>query len=106
MIDGGIFPHDRKSKPANINAIRDHLQTYRASLSPSRFDDAKFEDFMELNERALGETQAMAKVFTIIEGEERHKYYSGGPNHPFNRLEPLAEHLPPTSARYIRWGKT
>ena len=94
MIDGGIFPHDRNSKPANIDTIRDHLQTHRASLSPSRFDDAKFENFVDLNERALGEAQAMANVFTIIEGMGRHKYYSGGPNHSFNRLEPLAEHLP------------
>ena len=77
-----------------MDAIRDHLQTYRASLSPSRFDDAKFEKFTDLNERALNETQTTADVFTIIEGEGRQKYYSDGPNHPFNRLKPLAEHLP------------
>ena len=94
MIDGRIFPHDRNSKPANIDTIRDHLQTHRASLSPSRFNDTKFENFVDLNERALGEAQTIANVFTIIEGIGRYKYYSGEPNHSFNHLEPLAKHLP------------
>ena len=101
MIDGGIFPHSRNSKPTNIDTVRAHLQICRASLSPSRFDDAKFEDFTDLNERALSESQAMTNVFTIIEGDGRYNHYSDGPNHPFNHLEPLAEHLPrPTPDAY------
>ena len=94
MIDCGIYSHDRNSKPTNIDAIRDHLPKYRTSLSSSQFDDEQFESFTDLNERATGETRAMADVFTIIEGKGRHKYYSDGPNHPFNHLKPLGEYLP------------
>ena len=36
----------------------------------------------------------MNDVFTIIEGQGRHKYHSDGPDHPFNNLEPLSEYLP------------
>lgn len=68
MIDYGIYPHDRNSKPANIDAIRDHLQKHRPSLSPSQFDDAEFDNFSDLNERAMSETCVLADVFAIIEG--------------------------------------
>ena len=94
MIESGIYPHNQESKAKNIGEIRGQLSTYRASLSPSRFDEKEFEKFTDLNERATGETRAMSDVFTIIEGQGRHKYHSAGPDHPFNNLEPLSEYLP------------
>ena len=76
LIDGGVYSHDRLSKPTNIHEIRDILPEYRASLSPSRFGDAEFESFADLNDRVAGETRVIADVLTIVEGKERHKYHN------------------------------
>ena len=98
MIDGGIYPEgydpDNTDEARNLGTIHNALAVPRASLSPSRFPESAFQEFRRANSRALGETQTLANAFTIIEGDGRHKYYSGGSNHPFNRLEPLAEQLP------------
>jgi hypothetical protein len=62
--------------------MREALTVPRTTL-PS-ICDAEFEEFADLNDRAAGETRAMADVLTIIEGKGKHKYYSGGHDHPFN----------------------
>ena len=101
LIDCGIYPagyephdNDLPDKPGNFNAIRQALPVSRASLSPSRFTESSFEEFVGANDRALGETSVMANVFTIIEGEGRREYFSDGPDHPFNHLEPFGKYLP------------
>ena len=108
MIDSGIYPkgyvpYDRQSaaEPNNLDAITRALLVPRASLSPSRFSESAFREFERANDRAMSEARVMAEVFSIIEGKGRHKYYSDGPNHPFNHLDSLGEDLPiPTPDSY------
>ncbi|ETN42302.1 uncharacterized protein HMPREF1541_04243 [Cyphellophora europaea CBS 101466] len=92
MIDRGIYPHNRGSKPENLESTRDYLARSRASLSPSKFRDEDFEEFTELCERASGETSARADVIAIIEGNGRKKYRHGA-DHVFNNLDPLDDPL-------------
>ncbi|RMD41770.1 hypothetical protein DV735_g3372, partial [Chaetothyriales sp. CBS 134920] len=93
MIDAGIYPHNRHSKPENLGSIRGHLARSRASLSPSVFRDEDFEEFVELADRASGETSVRTDVITLIEGSGR-KQHRHGADHVFNNLEPLDEDLP------------
>ena len=101
LIDSGVYPEGYETsdgqptaEPGNLDAIRDALTTARASLSPSRFPESSFQEFKKANARAISETQAMTTAFAIIEGEGRHRYYSAGPDHPFNHLTPLSGTLP------------
>ena len=93
MIDGGIYPNNRASKPGNIREIRDHLTRPRPSLSPSQPHEAEFEEFAELCEDTLDETGVMVNVIPIIAGKGRKQHYHAF-DHPFNHLEPLAKELP------------
>lgn len=93
MIDVGIYPHNRRSKPENLDSIRDHLARSRTSLSPSAFREEDFEQFVEMVDRARGETSARTDVITIIQGDGR-KQHRHGADHVFNNLEPFDEELP------------
>jgi hypothetical protein len=39
LVDQGIYMNNQKSKPSNINEIRERLAQPRPSLSPSRFSE-------------------------------------------------------------------
>ena len=98
LIDGGIYPEgyelDDTNEARNLDAIHEALPVPRASLSPSRFSDGAFKEFRRTNDRAAGETRVIADVLTIIEGKGRHKHHNGGPDHPFNHLQPFTKYLP------------
>jgi hypothetical protein len=93
LIDGGIYPHNRGSKPHNAQDIRDDMRAPRASLSPSRFGDEDFDAFVDLCDRAGDEATARADIISIIAGESRKQHYYAA-DRKFNHLEPLAEDLP------------
>jgi hypothetical protein len=90
MIDSGIYPHNRASKPHNIQDIRDYMAKPRASLSPSQFDDRRFEEFTEVCEKAANEASAMADIIPIIAGEGRKKYHSVT-DAQFTNMAPILE---------------
>ncbi|KAK5200710.1 hypothetical protein LTR41_012251, partial [Exophiala xenobiotica] len=75
LIDGGIYPHNRGSKPNNAQDIRHDMRAPRASLSPSRFGDEDFDAFVDLCDRAGDEATARADIMSIIAGESRKKHY-------------------------------
>ncbi|RMD44530.1 hypothetical protein DV735_g537, partial [Chaetothyriales sp. CBS 134920] len=93
MIDRGIYPHNRHSKPQNLDSMRNHLARSRASLSPSVFRDEDFEDFVERVRRARSETSARTDVITVILGDKQTQHWSGA-DHVFNNLEPFDEEFP------------
>ena len=90
MIDSGVYPHNRASKPLNLPDIKEHMARPRASLSPSQFDDGRFEEFFEIHERSTSETKAMAEVIPIIAGEGRMIYHSEMDTY-FTNIAPVAE---------------
>ncbi|KAL9011283.1 MAG: hypothetical protein Q9173_003861 [Seirophora scorigena] len=90
MIDSGIHPHNRASKPHNIYDIQEQIARPRTSLSPSQFDDRRFEEFTEACERAANEASAMADVIPIITGEGRKKYHSMT-DARFTNMTPIVE---------------
>lgn len=65
----------------------------RASLSPSRFCDEDFEEFMNLCDKTGDETSARADIMSLIAGESRKKHCYAA-DRVFNHLEPLAKDLP------------
>lgn len=93
LIDAGIYPHNRGSQPKNAQDIRDDMGKYRASLSPSRFGDEDFKEFVDLCDRAGDEATARADIMSIIAGKSRKKHYYAS-DRLFNHLEPLADDLP------------
>ncbi len=83
------FPDDRVApKPANWKEILDRLKEPRSSLSPSRFSDRAFDDFVRTNSRARTEAMVMRKPFPIISGDA--DITSAG-DLPFGNLEPLTD---------------
>jgi hypothetical protein len=93
LIDGGIYPYNRGSKPNNAQDIRNDMRAPRASLSPSRFGDEDFDAFVDLCDRAGDEATARADIMSIIAGESRKKHYYAA-DRKFNHLEPLTDDLP------------
>ena len=93
LIDAGICPHNRGSKPNNAQEIRDDMRAPRPSLSPSRFGDEDFDAFVDLCDRVGDEATARADTMSIIAGESRKKHYYAS-DRLFNHLEPLADDLP------------
>src|SRR5438552_142306 len=74
MIDGGIYPHNRASKPKNTGDTRDFMTRHRPSLSPSQFGDEDFEEFTNLCNTAGDEANARADIMSIIAGEARKQH--------------------------------
>jgi hypothetical protein len=61
--------NNRKSKPSNINEIRQRLAQPRPSLSPSRFSEGAFEEFQQKNEDVIDEGEVMRDVLPKIYGD-------------------------------------
>jgi hypothetical protein len=100
LIDGGIYPEGYEPddthppiEPGNMDDIQTAMRAPRASLSPSRFTHADFQEFKRKVRRAGDEATARADIMSIIAGESRKKHYYAA-DRKFNHLEPLAEDLP------------
>jgi len=75
LIDNGIYPHGYRysdgtvpPKPDNWNQFGQMLARPRPSLSPSRFGDAEFDDFVQADADAGKEQQVCESVLPYIEG--------------------------------------
>ena len=76
LVDHHIYP-DRYEYPdgqtpprqANLHELREVLIRNRASLSPSRFSEEKFESFQRADAHATKENQVVLKVIPFIEGD-------------------------------------
>lgn len=75
LIDNGIYPHGYRysdgrvpPKPDNWDQFGQMLARPRPSLSPSRFGDAEFEDFVQADADAGKEQQVCESVIPYIEG--------------------------------------
>ena len=97
LIDNGIYPHGYRysdgrvpPKPDNWDQFGQMLARPRPSLSPSRFGDAEFEDFVQADADAGKEQQVCESVLPYIEGRVADgRCRSGGV--PFNNLEDLTD---------------
>ncbi len=86
LISNGVDCPQRKIKPGNYNDMRDRLAQPRGSLSPSRFSDTNYENFLEAVDNAREDTQIMSDVFTTLKGP---KVYPSTTNRPCNNWAPL-----------------
>lgn len=100
LIDGGIYPEGYEPddthpplEPGNMDDIQTTMRAPRASLSPSRFTHADFQEFKRKVKRAGDEATARAEIMSIIAGDSRRNHYSAS-DRQFNHLEPLADDLP------------
>ena len=99
LIDNGIYPHGYRysdgtvpPKPDNWDQFGQMLARPRPSLSPSRFGDAEFDDFVQADADAGKEQQVCESVLPYIEGRVADgRCRSGGV--PFNNLEDLTDSL-------------
>jgi hypothetical protein len=97
LIDNGIYPHGYRysdgtvpPKPDNWDQFDQMLAQPRPSLSPSRFGDAEFDDFVQADADAGKEQQVCESVLPYIEGRVADgRCRSGGV--PFNNLEDLTD---------------
>jgi hypothetical protein len=76
-----------------MDDIQNAMRAPRASLSPSRFTHADFQEFKRKVNRAGDEATARADIMSIIAGESRKQHYYAS-DRLFNHLEPLADGLP------------
>lgn len=68
MSDHGIhLPFKHQGPKPNTAEIRRQFSARRRSLSPSRFDDTAFDDFVLISE-SVSESSVMAKVIPILAG--------------------------------------
>ncbi|KAI9841528.1 MAG: hypothetical protein M1837_000629 [Sclerophora amabilis] len=95
LIDHGVYPShydfldDRESqRPKNEEEILDRLALPRPSLSPSRFSNNAFDNFVRTNSRALTEPMVMRNLIPTISGDAN--IPSAG-ELPFGNLEPLTD---------------
>ena len=99
LIDNNIYPHGYRysdgrvpPKPDNWDQFGQMLAQPRPSLSPSRFGDAEFDDFVQADADAGKEQQVCESVLPYIEGRVADgRCRSGGV--PFNNLEDLTDSL-------------
>lgn len=84
------FPDGRSaSKPADLEEIRQLLQTHRPSLSLSVFPESAFEDFQQKNE-AVSEGSVMRSVIPIITGNNNADIANEG-HVPFFNMDSMTE---------------
>jgi hypothetical protein len=76
LTDHGIYPHRYKfpdgrlpAKPENWEEINERLAQPRPSLSPSKFLEGPFEEFVQADSDASKEKQVTESVIPIIEGK-------------------------------------
>jgi hypothetical protein len=97
LVDNGVYPQGHRhldgsvpAKPENWKAVNQILALPRPSLSPSRFTDEDYENFVQADADASKEKQVSETVIPIIEGKIRDaKCRSGGV--PFSNLDPLTD---------------
>jgi hypothetical protein len=95
LIDGGVYPAGYEfpdgrfpPRPADWDETNQRLTQRRPSLSPSRFSDDDFRNFIRADIKARKEKQVTTSVIPIIEGVAREvRCVSEGI--PFTNLEPL-----------------
>lgn len=92
LIDRKVYPNNRASKPGNWDDIQQRLAQGRASLSPSHFGEAEFEEFVDASERAINESKAMAEVLPMMAGK-KHKEHHSANDVLFNRIRPFDKSL-------------
>lgn len=97
LINHGIFPQryrfpDGKmaSKPGNWADILARLAQHRSSISPSRFGEEDFEEFLQVDTDASKERQVTENVLPFIEGKVPDNKCMGG-GIPFKNLDHLTD---------------
>ncbi|KAH8706062.1 hypothetical protein BGW36DRAFT_354439 [Talaromyces proteolyticus] len=97
LIDHGIFPHRYKfpnghvpSKPDNWDDMLQRLAEPRSSLSPSRFAEEDYEEFLQADADASKERQVTENVIPFIEGKNTDSKCIGG-GIPFRNLDHLTD---------------
>lgn len=99
LIDNNIYPHaytypdgTRPRKPDNWDDFHQILAQHRPSLSPSRFGDEEFDDFMVADAHAKKEPQVCDSVIPYLEGNiADRRCRSGGI--PFANLTDVTDRL-------------
>jgi hypothetical protein len=97
LIDHDVRPHGYRhpdgtvaAKPNNRGGFNQIFAQPRPSLSPSRFNDEEFENFVQADADARKEKQVSELVVPVIEGKIRDaRCRSGGI--PFTNLDPLTD---------------
>ncbi|KAF1936881.1 hypothetical protein EJ02DRAFT_413226 [Clathrospora elynae] len=110
LVDNAVYPHGYRyldgtvpAKPKNWKEVHRILALRRPSLSPSRFTDDDYEQFVQADADASKERQVSESVIPIIEGKIRDaKCRSGGI--PFTNLDPLTDSTLKSSNTDIYYG--
>ncbi|KAF2844171.1 hypothetical protein T440DRAFT_523705 [Plenodomus tracheiphilus IPT5] len=97
LVDHAVYPQGYRrldgnapAKPENWKEVHQILELHRPSLSPSRFADEEYEQFVQADADASKEKQVSESVIPIIEGKTRDaKCRSGGI--PFTNLDHLTD---------------
>ncbi|EDN10992.1 predicted protein [Histoplasma mississippiense (nom. inval.)] len=97
LIDHGVYPPEyrypdrrKPSKPSNWTEINETLAQPRASLSPSKFSEDRFEDFREADAYASKEKPVTNSVVPILDGDVGDPKCVGG-DYLFGNLAPLTD---------------
>jgi hypothetical protein len=97
LIDGGVFPDRYRfpdgrapPKPDNWEEMNRRATQYRASLSPSKFSDGAYEEFVQADADAKKEDQVTKSVIPVIEGKIRDAKCVSG-KIPFRNLTHLTD---------------
>ncbi|EDN02333.1 predicted protein [Histoplasma mississippiense (nom. inval.)] len=97
LIDHGVYPPEyrypdrrKPSKPSNWTEINERLAQPRASLSPSKFSEDRFEDFREADAYASKEKPVTKSVVPILDGDVGDPKCVGG-DYLFGNLAPLTD---------------
>ncbi|KAF3492125.1 uncharacterized protein GIQ15_01642 [Arthroderma uncinatum] len=97
LIDYGVYPPGYKypdgqkpEKPNNWSEVNERLAQSRASLSPSKFSEREFEEFVEADLNASKEKPIVRLAIPIIEGRVDDVRCMGG-DYPFGNLAPLTD---------------
>ncbi|EGD84830.1 hypothetical protein H112_08546 [Trichophyton rubrum D6] len=97
LIDHGIYPPGYKypdgqkpAKPDNWQELNERLAQPRASLSPSKFSEQDFEEFVEADVNASKEKPIVRLAIPIIEGRVDDIKCMGG-DYPFGNLAALTD---------------
>ncbi|EDN03890.1 predicted protein [Histoplasma mississippiense (nom. inval.)] len=97
LIDHRVYPPEyrypdgeKPLKPNNWMEINEMLARSRASLSPSKFSEKRFEDFREADAYASKEKPVTVSVVPILDGDIS-DLKCVGRDYPFGNLAPLTD---------------
>jgi hypothetical protein len=97
LIDHGVYPYAYEypngrvpTKPSNWTEINQRLAQPRPSLSPSRFSEKEFKEFIRADAHAFKEKQVINSVIPIMEGKVGDGKCVTG-DIPFNNLDHLTD---------------